>query len=245
VKVVFLGATRGLGRALARELATRGARIFLLGRSDVGLKRSAADLEVRGAEGPVEFAHSDLLDPAGFEEGLEAADRALGGFDTAILTAGLYGTQEDLETHAEQCHDLLAGNFTNSILWCEAARRRMLSRGGGTLCVYSSVAGLRGRSPVVIYGAAKAGLTRYLEGLDHRFHSKGLRVISVLPGFANTEMTQHLPSPPFAGEPEQVARRVIRAIERGTPQIYAPGIWRAILLAVRSLPRAVMRRLSF
>ncbi len=241
----MLGATRGMGRSLARKLAARGERIFLLGRTAESLRCSAADLEARGAPAPVGSAHCDLLEPDGFEAALEAADRALGGFDTAVLSAGLYGTQDELEVDATRRRELLIANFAYSVEWCEAVRRRLMSRDGGTLCVYSSVAGLRGRKPVVFYGAAKAGLTCYLEGLDHRYALQGLRVVSVLPGFVHTEMTDGLAPPPFSGQPDAVADVVLRSIDRAKPLTYAPGIWRAILLVVRALPRAVMRRVAF
>jgi NAD(P)-dependent dehydrogenase (short-subunit alcohol dehydrogenase family) len=107
------------------------------------------------------------------------------------------------------------------------------------------VAGERGRKPVVLYGAAKAGLTRYLEGLDHRFHAAGLRVVCVKPGFVRTSMTEGLPAPPFAGEPGPVAATVLCAIDRGTPVVYAPPIWRLVMLLIRGLPRAIMRRVPF
>jgi len=98
---------------------------------------------------------------------------------------------------------------------------------------------------VILYGAAKAGLTRYLEGLDHKFRAQGLRVVCVKPGFVKTGMTAGLPVPPFAGEPHAVARTVLRAIERGRPTVYAPPAWRLIMLVIRRLPRALMRRLTF
>jgi short-subunit dehydrogenase len=245
VKAVLLGATRGMGRAVARVLAARGERLFLLGRDPTALARSARDLEVRGARAPVGTAPCDLLDPAGFGAALDAADRALDGFNAAILSAGLFAPQDQIEQDAGFRRDLLAADFAHSIEWCEAVRARMLPRGGGVLCVFSSVAGERGRTPAVLYGAAKAGLTRYLEGLDHRYHAQGLRVITVKPGFVHTAMTDGLSAPPFAGTPDAVARRVVRAIDRGTPVVYAPAIWQAVMLAVRALPRSVMRRASF
>jgi short-subunit dehydrogenase len=131
------------------------------------------------------------------------------------------------------------------VVFCEHARRRLLARGGGTLCVFSSVAGERGRKPVVLYGAAKAGLSRYLEGLDHRYREQGLRTVCVKPGFVRTSMTEGLPAPPFAGEPDAVAPRVLQAIERGQPVVYVPAPWRWIMLVIRLLPRAVMRRVRF
>ena len=136
-------------------------------------------------------------------------------------------------------------DFTNTVVFCEAARARLLAGGGGTLCVFSSVAGDRGRKPVVLYGAAKAGLSAYLEGLDHRFRAAGLRTVCVKPGFVRTSMTEGLPAPPFAGEPAAVAATVLRAIDRGTPVVYAPAIWRLVMMAVRALPRAIMRKVGF
>src|SRR5213078_2479234 len=104
---------------------------------------------------------------------------------------------------------LLIADFSNTVLFCEAARRRLLARGGGTLCVFSSVAGERGRAPVILYGAAKAGLSRYLEGLDHKFRAQGLRTIAVKPGFVKTSMTAGLTPPPFAADADDAARAVL------------------------------------
>jgi decaprenylphospho-beta-D-erythro-pentofuranosid-2-ulose 2-reductase len=246
-KVVALGATRGMGRALARQLGERGDALFLLGHEVDDLAASARDIEVRTARasGSIGTAACDLERPESFGAALEAADAALGGFDTVVVTAGLFGTQDRLEAEPDFARRLLAADFTNTVVFCEEVRRRLLARGGGTLCVFSSVAGERGRKPVVLYGAAKAGLTRYLEGLDHKFHDQGLRVICVKPGFVRTGMTAGLPVPPFAGEPEGVARAVLRAIDRGQPVVYAPGIWRFIMLVIRMLPRFVMRKIGF
>ncbi len=245
MKVAFLGATRGMGRALARKLARRGDSLFLLGRNPLELERSARDLEAHGAPPDVGMAHCDLLDPDSFEPALEAADRALSGFDTLIVTAGLFATQDALEADAAARAHLLAADFANTVQICELARERLLARGGGTLCVFSSVAGERGRKPVILYGAAKAGLSHYLEGLDHKFRAQGLRVVTVKPGFVKTGMTEGLDPPPFAGEPDAVADTVVRALDRGTPVVYAPGIWRFVMLVIRVLPRAVMRRIGF
>ena len=86
-------------------------------------------------------------------------------------------------------------------------RRLTKYEGGGTLCAFSSVAGERGRKPVVLYGATKAGLSAYLEGLDHRHRANGLKVVCVKPGFVKTTMTEGLKPPPFAGEPEALKGR--------------------------------------
>jgi NAD(P)-dependent dehydrogenase (short-subunit alcohol dehydrogenase family) len=190
-------------------------------------------------------AHCDLERPETFTAALDLADSVLGGFDSAVVTAGMFATQQQLEEDGELARRLLTANFANTVVFCEAVRRRLLERAGGTLCVFSSVAGERGRKPVVIYGAAKAGLSHYLEGLDFKFRGRGLRVVCVKPGFVRTGMTEGLAAPPFAGDPEGVAARVLKAMDRGRPTVYAPGIWSLIMLVIRSLPRFVMRRIRF
>ena len=245
MKIVIVGATKGMGRAVARLLAGRGESLYLLGRDLDDLARSAADLEARGAAVPVGSGRLDLAEPSGIPTALAAADEGLDGFDTLVVTAAAFGLQEELEEDLERLHRLLDINFSNTVLLCEAARRRLLTRGGGTLCVFSSVAGKRGRKPIVLYGATKAGLSQYLEGLDHRYWNKGLRVVTVKPGFVETSMTEGIDPPPFAGDPEGVARDVVRAIDRGRPVVYTPGIWRWVMLLIRSLPRFVMRRVGF
>jgi decaprenylphospho-beta-D-erythro-pentofuranosid-2-ulose 2-reductase len=245
MKAVVLGATKGMGRAVARTLIEQGDQVFLLGREDAELERSAKDLEIRGGLGSVGHALCDLDEVEGFDAALDVADQKLGGFDCVVVTAARFGTQDSLEADEAKALALLTANFSNTVMFCEKARKRMLHRGGGTLCVFSSVAGERGRKPVILYGASKAGLSAYLEGLDHKFHAQGLRTVCVKPGFVKTGMTQGLRPPPFAGEPEAVAVRVVRAMKKGTPVVYAPGMWALVMAVIRMLPRFVMRRIGF
>jgi decaprenylphospho-beta-D-erythro-pentofuranosid-2-ulose 2-reductase len=246
MNVVILGGTKGMGRALARLLATRGHRLFLLGRHAEDLEKSACDLEVRSPlRQPIGTAVCDLEHPETFPGAIVAAASALDPVDLVVVTAGLFAPQDVLEQDLDAAGRLLAVDFCHTVLFCEHARQRLLGARGGTLCVFSSVAGERARKPVVLYGAAKAGLSRYLEGLDHRFRRAGLRVICVKPGFVRTSMTQGLAEPPFAADPERVALRVLRAIERGKPVVYAPAIWGVVMQVVRWLPRSIMRRVAF
>lgn len=246
MKAVVLGGTTGIGRAIARQLAERGDDVFLLGLGEDDLARSAADLEARRAlPASVGYAVCDLEQPATFAPALEAADAALGGFDAVIVTAAMFATQEALEADLELTRRLLTVNYAHTVLFCEHVKQRLLARGGGRLVVFSSVAGDRGRKPVALYGSSKGGLAIYLEALDHKHHAAGLSVTCVKPGFVKTGMTAGLKPPPFAGEPEGVARDVIRAMDRKKPLVYTPAIWALVMLVIRWLPRFVMRRIGF
>lgn len=245
MKAALVGATRGMGRSLARLLAESGAQIFLLGRDPAELGASARDLEARGAIAPVKTAVLDLANPADFAVALDAADRALGRFDTLVVTGGLFARQEELAADPPRLERMLHVNFTGTVLLCQTVAERMAARGGGTICAFSSVAGDRPRRSNYLYGASKAGLSAFLDGLGQAYAERGVKVICVRPGFVKTGMTAGLPVPPFAGEPESAARVVLAALARDRPVVYVPGVWRWVMLIIRALPRFVLRRLRF
>ncbi len=246
MRAVILGATSGMGRAIAQQLAARGDALFVLGIGRDDLTRTAADLKARHPRGEdVGFAELDLERPETFAPALDAAEAALPGFDAVIVTAGLFGSQDALEADLDFARRVLVVNYAHTVVFCEHARQRLLARGGGKLTVFSSVAGDRGRKPVALYGSSKAGLSVYLEALDHKYHAAGLRVLCVKPGFVKTSMTAGLKPPPFAGEPDQVARQVIRAMDAGRPLLYTPSMWRLVMMVIRALPRFVMRKINF
>jgi decaprenylphospho-beta-D-erythro-pentofuranosid-2-ulose 2-reductase len=246
MKAVIFGGTTGMGRAIARRLAERGESVFLMGLDEDDLARSSADLRERHPQ-RAEIGHAvcDLERPETFAPALDVADAVLGDFDTVVVTAAMFASQDALEADIELTRRLVTVNYAHTVVFCEHARRRLLERGGGRLAVFSSVAGDRGRKPVGIYGSGKAGLSIYLEALDHKYHAAGLSVLCVKPGFVKTGMTAGLKPPPFAGEPEQVARDVVRAMDCRLPVLYTPGIWALIMLVIRWLPRFVMRKIGF
>ena len=246
MKAVILGGTTGMGRAIAQRLAARGDSVFLMGIGEEDLAKSAADLKSRHPKGEdAGFAVCDLEKPETFASALDAADAALSKFDAVIVTAALFATQDALEADVELTRRLVTVNYANTVVFCEHARKRLIERGGGHLTVFSSVAGDRGRKPVAIYGSSKAGLSVYLEALDHKFHEKGLAVLCVKPGFVKTGMTAGLKPPPFAGEPDQVAEDVVAAMDARKPMIYTPRMWALVMLVIRWLPRFVMRKIGF
>ena len=114
---------------------------------------------------------------------------------------------------------------------------------GGCIAVISSVAGDRGRQSNYVYGSAKGGLDRFLQGLRNRLYRAGVAVVTIKPGFVDTPMTAALPKNALYASPRQVARGVYRAIEARRSVVYLPWFWRPIMLLIKLLPESVFKRL--
>jgi NAD(P)-dependent dehydrogenase (short-subunit alcohol dehydrogenase family) len=107
-----------------------------------------------------------------------------------------------------------------------------------------SIAGDRGRVGNPVYNSSKAGLATYLEALRNRLSRRGVRVVTVKPGFVDTAMTRGLPGLLWLVSAERAAELVLRAARRGTPVAYVPARWRLVSLVLRSIPSVVFRRLK-
>lgn len=243
MRIVLLGGTRGLGRAVARRAAARGDALFLLGRDESSLARSAADLEARGARAPVRWGRADLREPDGFDRALLAADRELGGVDAVVLTAGVFATEADLGPDPDARRQLREVNATSAAAFADAAADLLAQRGGGTVCVFGSVAGDRIRPSIATYAASKAALAAHVDALELRARPRGVHVLLVKPGFVRTDMTEGLQPPPFATDPDQVARVALAAMAGRARVAYAPRWLRLPALVLRLLPRALVRRM--
>ena len=135
-------------------------------------------------------------------------------------------------------------NFTGAVSILNIAANDMVEKKSGTIVGISSVAGERGRMSNYIYGSAKAGFTAYLSGLRNRLQKVGVHVLTVKPGFVQTKMTEGLPLPkPLTALPEQVAKGIIKAVKKGTNEVYILGIWRLIMLIIRTIPEFVFKKL--
>ncbi|MFW5680211.1 MAG: SDR family oxidoreductase [Pseudomonadota bacterium] len=242
LRVAIFGATSTIAKAIARRYAAAGATLFLAGRRQEELDRLAGDLRVRGATDVV-VAAADLADPASHESLIAAARAALPEVDVVLLAWGTLTDQGRAAADLDYALDELATNFTAPALLLLRLAAWLEPQGRGVVAVVTSVAGDRGRQSNFVYGAAKGGLQRFVEGLRHRLHPHGVTVLDVRPGFVATAMTEHLPqNGPLWATPEQVADDVIRAISRRRQVLYTRWFWRWIMLVVTALPRVVFHR---
>jgi decaprenylphospho-beta-D-erythro-pentofuranosid-2-ulose 2-reductase len=119
---------------------------------------------------------------------------------------------------------------------------RFEQQGSGALAVISSPAGDRGRASNYVYGAAKAAVTVLAAGLRHRLAAKGVRVLTILPGFVDTPMTASFTKGPLWASPERVAADIERALDKGFGSVYTPWFWRWIMLIIRHVPERIFIR---
>jgi short-subunit dehydrogenase len=241
--VAIFGATSAIAEACARGWAMQGARLFLAGRRAEALEAMARDLRVRGAAETVMWA-GDLALPSAHPALLEALDAAVGEPDVVLLAWGTLTDQARAEAEPGYAAAEIATNFTAPAALLLALAPKLAARGAPVViaCI-TSVAGLRGRQSNFVYGSAKGGLQRFLEGLRHRLHGTKVTVLDVRPGFVVTPMTAHLPrSSPLWAEPTKVAADILRAAERHRAICYTPWFWRWIMLIVTALPRPLLHR---
>jgi len=240
--VIIIGATSGIAQAIARQLAREGVRLMLWARSPEKLEIVAADLRTRGTAG-VEMDTFDFDDFTQHPAALERA-RAKGDWDTAIICHGTLGDQKACEKSFAATEKEFRTNCLGAISFLTLLANYLEQRGAGNLAAISSVAGDRGRQSNYIYGASKAAVSTFLQGLRNRLTPKGIQVLTIKPGFVDTPMTAHLPKNKLFATPEKVAADIIRAIKGGKSVLYTPWFWRWIMLIIKLIPETIFRRLK-
>lgn len=239
-RVVILGALSGMAMATARIYAHEGAALMLVARNAPRLEELKADLIARGAA-RVETAIVDLESEAGLApEKLDEWMAALGGLDHVVLFHGYLGEQERAWKDKGELARILSANFTSAALWAGAAGEIMRRHRKGAVVAVTSVAGDRGRQSNFAYGAAKAGLSVFMQGMAHGLAGTRARAVAIKAGPTDTAMTAGMTM--AKARPEDMAKAIRRAADKGGPIQYAPGKWKIIMLIIRTVPSFVFHK---
>ncbi|QDV37951.1 SDR family NAD(P)-dependent oxidoreductase [Tautonia plasticadhaerens] len=239
---IVTGASSGLGAAMARELAARGARVGLTARRPVLLEEVAGSIRESGGIAEVEPA--DAADPEGTRRAVARLDARIGPVDLLIANAGMGLGTPAVGFSADAVETLLKVNVVGAAAAIEAVLPGMIARGRGHLVGISSLASFRGLPGSGGYGASKAALSTLLESLRPDLRVRGVRVTIVHPGFVHTPMTEHAPHPrPWLLDADQAARIILDGVSRGRRQVDFPWPMVALLRLVRALPGPVYDRL--
>ena len=240
---LVLGGTSDIAMATVRRLvAGRSRTVVLAGRRPDKLEEAGSELRQLGAQ-RVEAVAFDADDTASHAAFVEDVFARFGDIDVVLVAFGVLGSQAEVEADPDAAVALLRTNFVGAASVGLHVATQLRRQGHGTIVVLSSVAGERARRSNFVYGASKAGLDAFAQGLGDALAPAGVRVVVVRPGFVHTRMTAGLAAAPLATTPDKVADAVVAAVARGSHTVWAPAPLRLVMAILRHLPRPIFRRL--
>jgi NAD(P)-dependent dehydrogenase (short-subunit alcohol dehydrogenase family) len=240
---IVVGASSGIGVAVARRLALQGRKVAMLARREAELRAMAAQIDdATGKRLAFPFVHdAGRIDEA--EALFARIEQEVGAVDELHYVAGVMPAVGPDEFDLDKDRQQMLVNALGCIAWCNAAARRFRARKAGCIVGVSSVAQDRGRVGKPGYHASKAAMDTFLEALRNRLWRHGVQVTTVRPGFVETPMTAGLQLR-GAIPADRAAALILRARDRRRAIAYVPAKWRLIMLVIRNIPSFVFRRLS-
>lgn len=236
--MVVLGANSAIATALVRYAASKETYHFILvGQSQDRLNALQSDLEIRGSTAQVLVAN--LADPLAISDVVDSISNGVPQINILVLAYGILGDQSRAAIDLDHAADILTINFNTPCMYLLKFAPIFERQKAGNIVVLSSVAGDRGRQSNFVYGAAKSGLSCFLQGLSHRLSNSGVSVLTVKPGFIDTPMTSHFKKGMLWRTPSQVAPRLYDAMRNGHGEIYLPGFWRWIMAIITCIPSGI------
>lgn len=245
-KIVIIGATSSMAEHCARLWAAKQpCGFYLLARNAEKLQNIKNDLLVRSPQSQIETASFDFLDTQKIQNFAEHCAKGA-PIDIVLIAHGTLPDQEEAQNDLELCKSSLAINAVSSALFMEAFAQQLEKSMQGKLAVIGSVAGDRGRKSNYIYGAPKGLITRYAQGLQHRFAGSNVHVILIKPGPTATPMTANLPAKPGnkRAAVDVVAAQIVQGIAKNRTTIYTPPLWALIMWIIRHLPSFIFNKLN-
>lgn len=239
--VLILGARSDIGLAVAHAFAGRGHPVQLAARGAEGLEAERTDLALRYGVSVtlLEFDALALDSHAGFVDSLPDLPQI------AVCAVGYMGDQPVSEQDPQAAAQVLRSNFEGPASILAILANRFEQRGSGVLVGISSVAGDRGRATNYVYGSAKAGFSAFLSGLRNRLAGKGVHVVTVLPGFVATRMTEGMDLPQkLTAQPAEVGEAIARAVTKRRNVVYVRPIWWLVMLIIRNIPEFLFKKLN-
>ncbi len=230
-RVWIIGASTGIGKALADALLAKGARVAVSARR-AGLLDSAFGEQPNVLRLPL-----DIADSATMRNALAQIDSTWGGLDVGIVMAGTYRAVRAWELDDAAIHDMMQTNVYGAMNASALLSQQFLRQGSGHISIVSSVAGYRGLPKALVYGPSKAAMINFAETLYLDLSEKGIGVSVVTPGFVKTPLTaQNDFKMPYLIEPDQAAAEMLKGYEAGAFEIDFPRAFTWQLKLMRLLP---------
>jgi short-subunit dehydrogenase len=244
-KVIIVGASSGIGAALAQRLAQEGYLLALLARREDLLKPLCESINENTGETRALYYIHDVTDYDSIPTLYKRIIADLGGLDIFIYNAGISRPAGFKGFDFEKDRQTAEVNFIGALAWLNPVALTFQRLKAGQIVGISSVAGDRGRVGNPVYNATKAALTCYLEALRNRLTRYGINVLTIKPGFVDTALLGDAKKTFWVIQPEQAAKDIWKAIRRRKQDVYIPARWRLVMLIVRNIPSIIFRRLVF
>jgi short-subunit dehydrogenase len=236
---LIVGASSGVGAALARRLAREGFALGLVARRIDRLEALRTEL------GTSVFAYQhDVTDTAEAPTLLDRINSDLGNLDLFIYCAGVLFPNDPAAYNTDQDQFMLQVNLVGATAWINPVAQRFQQKYAGHIVGIGSIAGDRGRRGMPAYTASKAGLHTYLEGMRNRLWRDGVTVTTIKLGQVETDMLKNADRKRNPITADRAAELIWRAIEQRKQTVYVPSWWRWIGLTVQHLPSFIFRRLN-
>ena len=239
--VLILGATSDMGYAIAKKFAAEGYDVQLAARRPEQLAAYQSDLQIRHNR----QCSVHQFDALRFDSHTSFYNSLSPKPDVTVCVIGYMNDNEKVVQNWNETLTTIHTNYTGAVSILNIIAADYAQRGNGTIAGISSVAGNRGRGSNYIYGSAKAGFTAYLSGLRNAMFKRGVHVLTVLPGFVYTKMTEHLNLPkPLTAQPSDVADVVYNGVLKKSNVVYVKWFWRWIMLIITSIPEGIFKKLK-
>lgn len=241
-RIVIVGATSAIAEECARQWASiEPTHFILLGRNLERLNRVVADLQIRHPSTEVDLIEANFIDPIEIQSIVDTIYRQ-GPVSIVLIAHGSLPAQDDCQQNLKLCKETIEINGISPCLYAEAFAQHMKKQDQAVIALIGSVAGDRGRKSNYVYGASKGLVTRYVQGLQHRFADTNIQITLIKPGPTDTPMTAGMKG--NLASPEEVAQIIVNGIAQKKLTIYAPGKWWLIMMVVRHLPNFIFKKLN-
>ncbi|MEQ8665780.1 MAG: SDR family NAD(P)-dependent oxidoreductase [Rhodospirillales bacterium] len=230
------GAGKGIGRAVARQLAAQGWTVAVSARTVADLESLAAAC----ASGRIRPYRLDVTDPSATITVLDAIEAEVGRLDLAILNAGTHQPESAAKFSVETTRKLVEVNLMGTVNGLAPLVERFASRRKGHIAVVASLAGYRGLPSAAAYGATKAALINMCEALKPELEEMGVNLSLINPGFVETPLTDKNEFPmPFLISADRAASAIISGLAAKRFEIAVPWRFAVLMKLLRTLPDAV------
>ena len=245
-RTIVIGASSGIGAALAEAYAKRGGVVALLGRRRSKLDEVAARCRAANPAAKVVVMEHDVVAYDTVPPAFRAAVQEMGGLDRVVYASGVMSQSAPEVFDFAKDREIMEVNVLGAMAWLDLAATRFQSEGKGQIIGISSIAGERGRAPHPAYNASKACLSTFLEALYNRLWRHGVSVVTIKPGYIATEMLAHVdPKKLFwVYSAERCAADILAAADKKRRSVFVPWRWTLVALALRSIPSFIFRKLN-